>query len=103
MEQILLLIHNKPTTFVKKFVPKTWRDIIEDVEKPDDIQDGFIHYQILRFCQDTRLQYLNSHIILDNRCVLQEQHVDCKIGDTLLKKDTKKDGDGWDTPRRTWV
>ena len=45
---------------------------------------------MLRFCQVTRLQYINSHIILNNRCVLQQQHVDCKITDALLKKGTKK-------------
>ena len=77
-------------TFVKQFVAKTCRDIIEDVEKLDAIQDCFIHYQLIRFCQATRLQYLNSHIILDNRCVLQQQHVDCKIADALLKKGTKQ-------------
>ncbi len=64
-------------TFVRQFVAKTCRDIIEDVEKLDAIGDGFIHFQLLRFCQATRLQYLNSHIILDNRCVLQQLHVDC--------------------------
>ncbi len=90
-------------TFVKQFVAKTCRDIIEDVEKLDAIQDGFIHYQLLRFCQVTRLQYLNSHIILDNRCVLQQQHVDCKIADALLKKGTKQHTDGWDAPSRAWV
>ena len=52
-------------TFVQKFVVKTCRVIIDDVEKLDSIQDGFIHYQLLRFYQDTRLQYLNSHIFLD--------------------------------------
>jgi hypothetical protein len=85
-------------TFVKQFVAKTCRDIIEDVEKLDAIQDGFIHYQLLRFCQVTRMQYLNSHVILDNRCVLQQQHVDCKIADALLKKGTKQHTDGWDAP-----
>ena len=84
-------------TFVKQFVAKTCRDIIEDVEKLDAIQDCFIHYQLIRFCQVTRLQYLNSRIILDNRCVLQQQHVDCKIADALLKKGTKQHTDGWDT------
>jgi hypothetical protein len=44
----------------------------EDVETLDDIQDGFIHFQLLRFCQDTRLQYINSHIMFSNRCVLQQ-------------------------------
>jgi hypothetical protein len=90
-------------TFVKQFVPKTCRDIIEDVEKLDAIQDGFIPYQLLRFCQATRLQYLNSHIIHDNRCALQQQHVDCKIADALLKKGTKQHADGWDAPSRAWA
>jgi hypothetical protein len=47
--------------FVRKFVAKTCRAIIDDVEKLDAIQDGFIHHQLLRFCQATRLQYTNSH------------------------------------------
>jgi hypothetical protein len=42
-------------TFVKQFVAKTCRDIIEDVEKSDSIQDCFIHYHLIRFCQTTRL------------------------------------------------
>ena len=57
--------------FVQSFVAKTCRSIIDDVEKLDSIQDGFIHYQLLRFCQATRLQYTNSHILLRNRYVLQ--------------------------------
>jgi len=36
--------------------------IMEDVNKLDNIQDGFIHYQLILFCQSTRLQYLNGHI-----------------------------------------
>jgi hypothetical protein len=58
-------------TFVRNFVAKTCRAIIDDVEKLDAIQDGFIFYQLLRFCQATRLQYINTHILLGNRCVLQ--------------------------------
>jgi hypothetical protein len=50
--------------FVRNFVAKTCRAITDDVEKLDAFQDGFIHYQLLRFCQATRLQYLNSHILL---------------------------------------
>ena len=68
----------------------------------DAIQDGFIHYQLLRFCQVTRLQYTNSHILLSNRCVLKKQHVDHKIADTLLKKGTKQHTDGWDSPMKAW-
>ena len=89
--------------FVRSFVAKTCRDIIDDVEKLDAIQDGFIHFQLLRFCQATRLQYLNSHIMLSNRCVLQQQHVDCKIADALLKKGTKQHADGWDAQSKAWA
>ena len=89
--------------FVRSFVAKTCRDIIDDVEKLDAIQDGFIHFQLLRFCQATRLQYINSHIMLSNRCVLQQHNVDCKIVDALLKKGTKQDADGWDTSTKAWA
>ncbi len=37
-----------------------------------------------------------------NHCVLQHQHVDCKIVDTLLKKGTKQHVDGWDSSRKDW-
>jgi hypothetical protein len=90
-------------SFVQSFVTKKCRDTIDDVEKLDDIQDGFIHFQLIRFCQDTRFQYINSHIMLGNRCVLQQQHVDCKIADALLKKGTKPYADGWDTSSKDWT
>jgi hypothetical protein len=32
-----------------------------------------------------------------------DQHVDCKIADTLLKKGTKQHADGWDTPSKVWA
>ena len=41
---------------VRKFVAKTCRVIIDDVGKLDTIQDDFIHYELLRFCQTTQLQ-----------------------------------------------
>ncbi len=41
--------------------------------------------------------------MLGNRCVLQQQHVDCKIADALLKKGTKQHADGWDASRKDWT
>ena len=60
-------------------------------------------YIILRFCQTTRLQYINSHILLGNRCVVQQQHVAYKIADALLKKGTKQHADGWDASSKAWA
>ena len=89
--------------FVGSFVTKVCRDIIDDVEKLDSIQDDFIHFQFLRFWQATRLQYINSHIMVSNRCVFQQQHVDCKIVDALLKKGTTDHTDGWDGHSKVWT
>ena len=41
--------------------------------------------------------------MLGNRCVLQQQHVDCKIADALLKKGTKQHADGWDAHSKAWA
>jgi hypothetical protein len=46
-------------TFVRNYVAKTCRNIIDDVEKLDAVQDGLIHFQLFRFCQTTQLQYIN--------------------------------------------
>jgi hypothetical protein len=40
--------------------------------------------------------------MLGNRCVLQQQHVDCKIADALLKTGTKEHTDGWDVHSKSW-
>jgi hypothetical protein len=50
--------------FVRSFVAKTCRDIIDDVAKLDAIQDDLIHFHLLRFCKVTRFQYIHSHIML---------------------------------------
>ena len=67
------------------------------------MQDGFIHYQLLRFCQATRLQYLNGHVPLENQNHLQQQHVDYKIAEALLKKGTNNAYRTWTQQDRAWV
>jgi hypothetical protein len=58
--------------FIQHFVKDKCETIMEDVDKLDNIQDGFIHYQLIRFCQATRLQYLNGQIDLANQNCLQQ-------------------------------
>ena len=77
--------------------------IVDHVEKLDTIQDDFIHYQFLRFCQTTRLQYINSHILLGNRFILEQIHVDYKIDEALLIKGTKHHLDDWDGNNKAWT
>ena len=58
--------------FVQQFVKAKCQEIMEDVDKLDNLQDCFIHYQLLSFCQATRLQYLNCQVQLANQQVLQQ-------------------------------
>ena len=76
--------------FIQHFVKDKCETIMEDVDKLDNIQDGFIHYQLIRFCQATCLQDLNGQIDLANQNCLQQQHVDFKIANALLKKGTRE-------------
>jgi len=76
---------------------------MDDVDKLDNIQDGFIHYQLLRFCQATRLQYLNCQIDQANQNCLQQQHVNWKISNALLKKGTREAYKKWTQQDRAWV
>ena len=76
---------------------------MEDVDKLDKIQDCFIHYQLIRFCQATRLQYLNGQVQLANQQVLQQQHVDHKITNALLKKGTRDAYKTLNLQDRDWV
>ncbi len=89
--------------FVQHFVKKKCQEIMEDVDKLDNIQNGFIHYQLMRFCQATRLQYLNGQIDLANQNVLQQQHVDWKISNALLKKCTRDAYKTCNQQDRAWV
>ena len=90
-------------SFVQDFVAAKCREIIDDVDKLDSINDGFIHYQLTRFCQATRLQFLNSHILLQNRCPMQQQHVDTHITNALLKKGAGPDYGSWNRDHHAWA
>ena len=46
--------------FVQQFVANKAGEIIRDVEKVQVVTDSFIHFHLLRFCQNTRLAYLNQ-------------------------------------------
>jgi hypothetical protein len=57
--------------FIQHFVKDKCQAIMEDVDKLDNIQDGFIHYRLSLFCQATLLHYVNGQITLANQKVLQ--------------------------------
>jgi hypothetical protein len=49
--------------FMKLFVAKTCRAIIDDVEKLDAIEDDFMHYQLLLFCNVWELVVISGESV----------------------------------------
>jgi len=47
--------------WVQQFAQEKAAAVHVDVSKLDIISDGFIHYQMLRFCQNTRLVFLGRN------------------------------------------
>ena len=86
----MIVIHRREGEGEIDHVDERRLDDVDDVEKLDTIRSQ---------AKTTGLQYLNSHILCNRLCV-QQQHVDHKIADTLLKKGTKEHGDGWDEESR---
>ena len=81
--------------FVQNFVNDKCLAIIDYVDNLDSVDDGFIHYQFLRFCQATRLQYLNGQNSISKQNSLQQQHVDRRIADAVWLGGPSKTGPGW--------
>lgn len=89
--------------FAEAFIKSKCQEIIEDVDSLDDIEDGFIHYKLLRYCQATRLQHINGHVALENQNVLQQQHVDAKIVAALIRKGAGSASADWTPAVHAWV
>ena len=48
--------------WVQQFVQEKAAAVQADVGRLDIISDGLIHYQMLRFCQNTRLAFLHGTV-----------------------------------------
>ncbi len=73
--------------------------IIRDVEKHDPLTDGFVHIQLMKFCMNTRTQYMSANITLppqEHFLSAQHIHVDMVIADAIFRKGTRGSFRQWD-------
>ena len=73
--------------------------IIRDTEKHDPLTDGFVHLQLMKFCVNTRTQYMSANITLppqEHFLSAQHVHVDTAIADAILRKSTWGSFRQWD-------
>jgi len=77
--------------FVQQFVATKASEIIRDVDKVQVVTDPLIHFHLLRFCQNTRMAYINRsvppEVMAAGPCNLQ--HVDEAIVKAILGRGTK--------------
>ena len=50
--------------FIKDYVQNNCLKIINDAVKHDPLTDGFVHFQLIKFCVNTRTQYMSANITL---------------------------------------
>ena len=73
--------------------------IINDTGKHDPLTDGFVHFHLIKFCVNTRTQYMSANITLPPQkhfLSAQHVHVDTDIADAILKKGTRVSFRQWD-------
>jgi hypothetical protein len=78
--------------YIKEYVHHNCLKIIKDEDKHDPLTDGFVHFQVMKFCVNTRTQYMSANITLspqEHFLSAQHVHVDTVITDAILNKGTR--------------
>jgi hypothetical protein len=78
--------------YIKEYTQKNCLKIINDAVKHDPLTDGFVHFQLIKFCVNTRTQYMSTNITLppqEHFLSVQHVHVDTTITDVILRKGTR--------------
>ena len=84
--------------YMKTIVAPNCLKIMQDTGKHEIRTDGFVHIQMLKFCENTRTQYVSANINIpdsDNIITSQHQHVDRKIAYEILQKGTRGSFRNW--------
>ena len=93
--------------FMSSFVHNKVLAVAQDVEKLAIMSDSLVHYHLLKYCQNSRLGYLNRNLpphVMRNEISnkLGIQHIDIKIADALFDRGTQNRFRNWNSDERQW-
>jgi len=54
---------------IKNCVAENCSKIMVDIGKHEPLTDGFAHFQQLKFCQNTRTQYMSANVNIHHRTI----------------------------------
>ena len=69
------------------------------VDKYEPLTDGFVHFHLMKFCVNTRTQYMSENVTLPPQeyfLSAQYVHVYTSITDAILRKCTRDSFRQWD-------
>jgi hypothetical protein len=69
-------------TYIKEFVSHNCIKVARNVENPEPITDGFVFFQMVKFCLNTCTQYMSTNITLPTEeqfLSAQDHHIDTSI------------------------
>jgi hypothetical protein len=78
--------------FIQTFVAQNCLKIMGDIGKNACLTDGFVQAQQLKFCQNTRTQFISANINIpdsDNVITAQHKHADREIAYEISQKGTR--------------
>ena len=74
--------------FITRFVAQKVKEYANDVDKLDILQDGKVHFDLLKFCHMPRFNYLNGLVLTPSLWSAQQHQFDYKVHDALIRKGT---------------
>ena len=76
--------------FIQTHVAQNCLKIMANIAKHEPLDDGLVHFQLLKFCMNTRSQYLSANVSNHTHFhSLQHQHVDRYLANNILQKGTR--------------
>ena len=76
--------------FITRFVAQKVKEYANDVDKLDILQDGKVHFDLLKFCHMPRFNYLNGLVATPSLFSAQQHQFDYKVHEALIRKGTHK-------------
>ena len=78
--------------YIKTHVAQNCLRIMADITKHESLDDGLVHFHLLKYCMNTCTQYISANVTLpspEHFLSLQHQHVDRTLANVILRKGTR--------------
>ena len=75
--------------YIKTHVVQNCLRIMTDIAKHEPLDDGLVHFQLLKYCMNTYTQYISANVTIpspEHFLSLQHKHVDRTLANVILRE-----------------